>query len=138
MDARTLALDTFDKTLRQFLAAVEGFPAAAAEAKLTEQGMTAREMALHMAECRAAIVAGVEGRDHEWGSFQPAEGETAEAGLKRLHDEAKAAAAAAVDAEAAAKMVMDFGTMHDAYHVGQIVLLRLQHEPEWDSYAIYA
>jgi len=48
------------------------------------------------------------------------------------------AVALAMTSEEAAKASLDYVVIHDAYHVGQMALLRLEQEPGWDPYSLYA
>jgi uncharacterized damage-inducible protein DinB len=137
MDALQISLTASDKALRQFTTALNGLSEAESAAKLGEHSLSPNEMTLHLAECRAAVMAQIAGQEHEWGTFQPAEGEAPTAALERMQGEAKAAAAAAADPAKAAEVVMDYMALHDAYHVGQLVTYRLTCQPEWDHYSIY-
>lgn len=137
MDALQISLAASDKALRQFTQALSGLSEAESAAKLGEHSLTPNEMTLHLAECRAAVMAQLAGEDHQWGSFQPAEGESPAAALERMQGEAKAAAASSADPAKAAEAVMDYMALHDAYHVGQLVTYRLTCQPDWDHYSIY-
>jgi uncharacterized damage-inducible protein DinB len=137
MDALKISLTASEKALRQFTTALSGLSEAESAAKLGEHSLSPNEMTLHLAECRAAVMAQIAGKEHEWGAFQPAEGEAPIAALERMQGEAKAAASSAADPAKAAEAVMDYMALHDAYHVGQLVTYRLTCQPGWDHYSIY-
>lgn len=113
----------------------EGMPATALSDKLTPDGMTPHETLGHLTDCCHALVAATEGKEYEWGSFQSAkqdfEGRLAE------FRQVRAVAAARAAVKGMANEALNYLALHEAYHVGQMCLLRLRHQPDWNLYAIY-
>jgi hypothetical protein len=63
------------------------------------------------------------------------------ANLRKTWSEQRAKAVDAAlsqDEDKGLKNAYEYIIGHDNYHVGNLVASRLQVEPEWDSYAIYA
>ncbi|HRI43202.1 MAG TPA: DinB family protein [Fimbriimonadaceae bacterium] len=91
----------------------------------------------HLCEVYTAYKKHVQGEPHEWGSYNS--GETTREGVTalmwRLRGEACEAALAGN--EEAGRSAIDYIVMHDAYHVGQLVTVRLALDPEWNAYSIY-
>lgn len=123
----------------QLRAAYKGMPDAVFEARLNEKTMTPKEMAGHMQEACAALQKAMRGEEHEWGSFQPPAGSGEQAVAALMAERAKAVAAVLASPEPG-KLAegLDYLTVHEAYHIGQIAALRLAHEPDWDAYSLYA
>jgi hypothetical protein len=106
------------------------------DAKLTEQSMSPRELAAHLAECYTAILSETKGEKHQWGSYKPQSSEWP-ALWNEVKDLRARATEAAVNKEGWEAHANGFGPAHDYYHVGQLVALRLTKDPEWDPLSIY-
>lgn len=120
--------------LRQTLA---GFPEAAMDTKLCPTGMTAKDMVEHLCEAYEAVLAEVAGKQHEWGSYSIPDKSWANIMSTFEATRQKAGQAVTSDDEKLAKLAHDYMVAHDAYHVGQLVLMRLEAEPDWNFLAIY-
>ena len=127
-----------DDAGKQFRNAVAGITPTGWNTKANDQGMTVAEMVGHCCECYVAFEKDLRGEAHEWGTFMTdmSSPETTMALWNELRD--KAVNAALVDgSDKAVRAALGYGALHDAYHVGQIVLARLSAEPDWNSYSIY-
>ncbi|HRF58400.1 MAG TPA: hypothetical protein PLH94_00635 [Fimbriimonadaceae bacterium] len=133
-DITRKALDDSGKQITKIF---EGLPVNLRDAKVTPQAMSPREIVQHLAECYTALKKHAAGQEHEWGTFQLgiADFDAAYAATMALRAEA---VALAMTSEEAAKASLDYVVIHDAYHVGQMALLRLEQEPGWDPYSLYA
>lgn len=128
-----------DNVGKQLTAAFVGASEAALTTKLTPEGMSGYEMLDHLGDCYSAMIQSTSGGgEYAWGSYKLPDGDfnSKWATLQDLRSKAKAAALGG--SEDALKHAFDFISAHDAYHVGQMALLRLQHEPGWDPYSLYA
>lgn len=110
-----------------------------ADLMLVEGAMSPRETALHLLECCHAALAHLSGTEHKWGSLTMPEG-----GFSVVMDQYRAKRAEVVSlltapdaGDKAGKLGSEFIVLHEAYHVGQLALLRLQKTPGWDAYSIY-
>lgn len=115
----------------QILQTFNGLADAHFDTKPLSVAMSPRETAEHLCDCYQAAIDVSEGREHPWGTTKLSAQTPAEAmqEMKALRD----AAIAVANEEAA----MDYIALHDAYHAGQMVTLRLTVEPDWNAYAIY-
>ncbi|MBX3120239.1 MAG: DinB family protein [Fimbriimonadaceae bacterium] len=127
-----------DQTKMQIEKVFEGFPEADLDAKLHDGAMSPRETLEHLCECYQAVLTDTEGGKHDWGSFSIAD--KSFANLLKQRDAMRAQAVEAAlneDDEHAAMYGFNYIALHDAYHVGQIVQLRLKLNPDWNAYEIY-
>lgn len=108
------------------------------DTKASPEGMTPRDIVEHLCEAYEAYVDSVEGREHEWGSFS-IEDKSKENLLQTFREMRSRAVQAAMDRsdEKDLKNAYAFLTAHDAYHVGQLCLVNLATNPDWDPYSIY-
>jgi|SRR5579862_9266229 len=122
---------------RQVEACLSGMTSEAFESKTN--GMSPQEILIHLSEAYQAFLTVAKGEKHNWGSFVVAD-RSMSAVLdifRNLRQEA-AELAASTGEEAVIKEGYDYVVAHDNYHVGQLVLSRLQSEPGWDAYSIYS
>lgn len=105
--------------------------------KATPESMSPAETAEHLAECYTALLATAEGKEHSWGTFSIEDKSPANLmqTMTSLREQAVAKATATND-EKMVKAGSAFMSLHDAYHVGQMVTLRLQ-LGEFEPYSIY-
>ena len=99
---------------------------------------SARETAKHLCECYLMLAHRVEGKEYEWGSFQPqaATWDDLQEEMFALRKSATDMALATNDDEMLWRL-HEFVAGHDQYHVGQLCALRLDIQPDWDYYSIY-
>ena len=100
--------------------------------------MTARETLEHLCEVYQATVTESKGEKHPWGTYSIED--KSWSNLSSTMDRMRAQAVSDVTAsedDAALKSAVQFIVLHDAYHVGQLSLIRLEAEPSWDPYSIY-
>lgn len=138
MNAKELLRQQLDDAGYQISQVLKDLPDFALDHKVTPHAMSPREIVEHLAEAYEALRAHLEGRKHAWGTFRLPDhrwdamlaemaairGRSVEATLASDDPEALTAASAYI-------------TSHDAYHVGQLVLLRLELTPDWDVHSIY-
>ncbi len=115
-----------------------GMPEAAVDRKLSPNGMSPREILQHLTECYLAFQEESRGEKHDWGTYKAPD--TAWEALHRSWAEARAESARIAqetdDPNLQAKAI-ELLALHDAYHVGQLSLIRLDVEPDWNMYSIY-
>ena len=124
---------------KQIEACLNGLGEDGFDSKCAPIAMTPREILEHLAEAYQAFIAASKGEEHQWGSFQVEDKSTSN--LKQVFADTRSQAVAAAlsnEGDKTAKAAYDYIIAHDNYHVAQLVLTRLQLEPDWDSYAIYA
>ena len=115
----------------------EGIDEQALDLKMTSQAMTAREIAVHLAECYLAAHEVANGRKYPWGTYKA---ETT--AWPALFQEMKTRRAAAVeacksDSDEVLKAGYAYIVGHDSYHVGQLCLIRLEADATWNAHCIY-
>lgn len=116
----------------------EAMPESLYDAKLGPEAMSPRETLAHLTECYHAVLAALDDKPYEWGSYVPPS--TAWPDMVAVFTACRAQAASACLASAnpaAPKVAMDYMVQHDCYHVGQIAQLRIHQEPGWNAYSIY-
>lgn len=105
--------------------------------KVCPAAMSAREMVVHLTECYLAAVTEAAGQKFEWGSYRPEDQSWPTVMAEFKAKRAEAVAAVSGDDEKRVKLASAFIIGHDYYHVGQLVLHRLEFTPGWDAYSIY-
>jgi len=122
----------------QLKAASDGIPDEVQDKKLCEGGMSPREILEHLCEVYQAVLTEAAGGKHDWGTFAVADKSWLHLNATLWSMRGKAVAAVtAEETDALAKIGCDYIITHDAYHVGQLALIRIQHESGWDPYSIY-
>ena len=121
----------------QLNAVFANFPDGKWDEKVNEHAMSASETAAHLSECYTAFLTNAEGNEYSWGTFKPASMEPTKLVKSMFELREKACTmAVATDDPKIHKLAASFITLHDAYHVGQMVTLRLT-IGEFDPYSIY-
>jgi uncharacterized damage-inducible protein DinB len=124
---------------KQLEKALEGLTDADGDKKINDNLMSASETMAHLAECCAAFCTTAAGGTHDWGTYES--GESTLSGNLANWKKERAAAMAVLEASDNPEDLdhaMDYMTIHDAYHVGQLCALRLTLDPDWDAHAIYS
>lgn len=121
----------------QLTAVFANYPEQNWHEKVTPEAMSAAETAYHLADCYNAFLTSAAGGKHEWGSTV-IEDQTPTGQINAmLALRAKCLdIAASSDDPKIHTMASDYISLHDAYHVGQMVTLRIKLE-DFDSYNIY-
>ncbi len=127
-----------DATTYQLTQCVKGMPESAMDARATPDGMTPRDMLEHLCECYEAYMAICDGKQWNWGSYKAPDRATAPLveTWKATRQKAVSRCLGSDDAQAR-ENAMHYIALHDAYHVGQLCLIRLAAQPEWDAHSIY-
>jgi len=116
----------------QVRAAFRGMEQPTWDAHLAANGMTPRETMVHLCDVYQYVVEKARGGEPRWNQYQ---------GGGSL-DDFDSLRARAVDAcfasDHASELLTDYIVVHDAYHVGQLCMIRRACEPGWDVYAIYS
>jgi hypothetical protein len=138
MTASELTRFQLEQTEMQLKACIEPMNDAQLDTRVTPQGMTPRETVEHLCECCEAFLAAEAGQKWSWGTYnlddKSKEGLSSTFGALRA--KVSAAAASSQDDEIL-KEAFSFLTAHDAYHVGQLALVHMATNPDWDPYSIY-
>ncbi len=136
MTATELLRFQLDDGTFQLKACLEPMTDAQLDTRPAPGGMTPRETAVHLCECYEAFLAECEGRKHPWGSYAVSD-TSKENLLSHLWATRQRAAAVALEKEDQAQHAHAFLVAHDCYHVGQLCLVLMTTNPEWDPYSIY-
>jgi uncharacterized damage-inducible protein DinB len=138
MSERELLRSMIDDCGHQIQAVFGDMPEAGQDDPVTEQGMTARRTVVHLAECCLAIDAHLKGEKFGWGTYGGVGGTYADEFGDYLtkREEAVTKLLTSEDAKAL-HAAHEFLIAHEYYHVGQGVLLRMRHQPDWNPYSIY-
>ena len=137
MTARELIEKQLDETGFQFNACLSELAEENFEAQPIDVLMSLKETVEHCMEALQAVITGVAGGKHSWGTYQaPAlpmpqliesfntlRGQAIEAGLSVFDEDAH--------------WLNDYLILHETYHVGQMAAVRHAIGDGWTSYAIY-
>ena len=138
MDATELFVSLYDSGASQLGAVFADLPADAWDKKLSPGSMSSRETVAHLTEAYIACAKHLNGEEHSWGTYEAVSDDPQRllAEMNKQRDVLKAAALEKGPSEY--REVLAYSSNHDHYHVGQMVALRLEVQPDWDSYSIYA
>ena len=137
MTANEITSAVFHMTGSQVEGVLKDWPSDQWDARINDQTMSAKEVVAHLTECCLAFQKSAKGEQHEWGTYVPAD-TSVEGLLATMRAERAACGAMLASAnDDQLKEAFMYIHTHDAYHVGQLVSLRLTLNPEWNSYAIY-
>jgi len=138
MTARELLETTLNTAGFQITRIFEGLPSESWNLLVTPEGMTPTGIAQHLCECYHAFSEIADGRKHEWGSYKVGSDKPEDL-IEAMKTKRGAAVSAALNStdEKVVKESVEYLALHDAYHVGQLSLLRLRTEPDWDPYSLY-
>ena len=126
-----------DNVGNQLQKALDGITDSQCDHKVCSTAMTVRDMLEHLAECYHAMLEEAAGREHEWGNYSI--GDKSLDNLMNVVFELReqACKAALTGDDARLKSGFSFIVEHDAYHLGQICLVRMETNPEWNPYSLY-
>jgi len=136
MTAEEMLQSQIDDAGFQVRKTLEGFLEPAIDDKPFPGIMSVREQIAHLCEAYTAAKAHAVGESYSWGTLKVDVKTLPElkALFEKLRAEAIEAAWAAPDGMS---LLNDYILAHDYYHVGQLVLLRLYVDPDWNVYSIY-
>lgn len=139
MTGKSLLEHEMTQSGNQLSACLNGMSEAAMDMPCSPVGMTPRAILEHLCEAYEAFILSCKGGTYNWGSFAIPDKSTenVKAVFTELRNRAVTSALESDD-ETNQKHAYDYIVAHDNYHVAQLVLSRLQVEPEWDSYSIYS
>ena len=137
MTARDLIEHEIDHIGFQLTKSFEGMQEKDLDTRCCPSGMTAREIMEHLCEVYVAADKICAGGQHEWGSYSidDKSWDNLQSQFKALRAKAKAAALSGSDEAITAGH--DYIVAHDAYHVGQMALIRMETDKGWDPYSLY-
>ncbi len=105
--------------------------------RISGDSMSMRQTVGHLSDAYLAMIASLEGRKYDWGSYVP----PTDAGelLKACFDLRDQAVNKILGAgtDEALQGGSQYIVAHDFYHVGQLAATRIASEPGWDAYSIY-
>lgn len=138
MDLKAALKYQLDDSGHQIKKVLEGLDGDQWDAKEREDLMSPRDVVGHLTECYIAADKSLNGQEHEWGSYIPADDEPERLFETMMAERNKASEAIlAKPDEKAVKAATAYIILHDAYHVGQLAALRIKITPDWDVYSIY-
>ena len=137
MTARDLISFQADNVGYQLEQAFANLPESLRHERLVPSTSTPHEMIEHLAECYQAALEEAEGKSHDWGSFTLSAEDWDERMNLCRELRNKALEALLSDDESKLKACSSYIVTHDAYHVGQMAMLRVERDPKWDPYSIY-
>ncbi|MBS1705095.1 MAG: hypothetical protein JST40_04420 [Armatimonadetes bacterium] len=138
MDARGLLESALKQSGFQVEKVFEGLSSEQWSMRPVAAMMTPAEQALHLAECYVAFCTEAQGGKHDWGGYvQPEAWASDPMGAISSERPKAVALALASESEDVQKLAMDFLTMHECYHVGQMCTIRLTLDETWSPYSIY-
>lgn len=123
----------------QLSRAFEGLTPELWDTSLDPATMSPRVQVAHLAECYQAVLEKAAGREHAWGTMTIAT-ENPEQLLAEWRTLRDRAVTAVLDPSASTELKavgVDFILLHDAYHVGQLAMIRVARDPSFDPYSIY-
>jgi hypothetical protein len=123
----------------QLMRAYDGLPENVWDMKLLPDGMSPRRILEHLAECCTAATTEMRGGKHNWGTYKASD--TSPQGLMETWKALRQEAVDTMLSNPTDKVLTDcveYLCLHDAYHVGQLAAIRMQGQPDWDAYSIYA
>jgi hypothetical protein len=123
---------------RQLEQVLAGMKEEHVDVKIAAVAMSARETLEHLIDCYVNAPTAVEGGEPQWGSYVIAD--KSWSNLRTLLSDLRGKAVDKIltaPEEKVGDLAMNYVVMHDAYHVGQLALIRLQTDPSWDAYSIY-
>jgi uncharacterized damage-inducible protein DinB len=137
MDALALTLWTLEDSGNQWFRALDGLTGEGWNAS-AGGSMTPAEMLVHLTDCCHAFLAAKDGKEYDWGSYQPTDTDPAAllATFKATREHCIEALKAWND-EKGFQAAMGYLALHESYHVGQLCLVRLALDPYWPPYSIY-
>ncbi|MDR3692396.1 MAG: DinB family protein [Fimbriimonas sp.] len=138
MTARALLDKQIDDVTYQLTMVLEGVDEAHLDHKVVPTAMSIREQVEHLCEVYTALEEMSRGVSHEWGTYKVED--TSWPSLTALFKDLRAKAIVIVQTSDDEKTIMEgsgFIVNHDAYHVGQIALIRIAVDPSWNPYSIY-
>ncbi len=107
--------------------------------RATSEAMTPLESIRHLAHCYTAFMSEARGQAWDWRA--PFDlGVTEPGDMLAKANEIRAQAVDLVKSstdESIYEKAIDYILLHDAYHVGQMALFRMQTDPTWDPSSIY-
>jgi uncharacterized damage-inducible protein DinB len=138
MTARELLAYQIDHVGNQLRKTFEGLDGDHRDHRILPQAMTPREILAHLCEVYHACIEEAEGRRYEWGSWKTEDNswENVKKEFFRMRELAMGAVVRAGDGFA--RKGYSFIVDHDAYHVGQMSLIRMSVDPAWDPYSLYS
>jgi uncharacterized damage-inducible protein DinB len=139
MTVHDFAKDAMASSGRQLDQVLAGMKEEHADTKVGGISQSPRETLEHLTDCYVNTVKAAEGKQPEWGTFSAA-GKTWNE-LQKCFEASRAEAVAKILAapeDKVGELALNYVILHDAYHVGQLALIRIQTDPGWDAYSIYA
>lgn len=139
MTVHELLIQHLDRSARQVSICIDGLDEAQFDVRPLPVMMTAREIIEHLCECYTAYSKYVRKEEHNWGEY--AAPDPSVAGLRQtltaLQLEGKKLALGTSD-DTALSHAFDYMSNHDSYHIGQLAIIRMHIDPEWNSYSLYS
>lgn len=118
---------------------IDGFPEAAWGNNLTPKSKTAAEIIGHLTWVYAAYIALLETGKAAWDRYDPS-GKSPEELVAELRETRRYAMEEANGSEMPLihRGALEYIVMHEMYHLGQLVLIRAEAQPDWDAEAVFS
>ena len=123
----------------QLRACFEPMSEAQLDTSPAEKAYTPRQAIGHLCEAYEAFIARMNLTEWKWGSYSLPYDAKDQALVTLWETRNRAAeAACSSDMDEVHRMAHAYIIAHDAYHVGQLCLVLMQTNPDWDPYSIYS
>ncbi len=118
--------------------AFEGLTPDQVNTKVTPQSMSPMEQAEHLCEVYFAFLTEAKGGKYEWGQGYDSGKATLEDKIELICSQhSEAVGLVEQNPDSTGKVACDFIISHNGYHVGQLCILRMMLDAEWNPYCIY-
>lgn len=138
MTPPSLLQEALAQTEYQLTKVLEGLGEDDFSFRVSPHAMTPLETVWHLTEVCVAYISEVQGEKYAWGSYKPASTSIGEAIEELFAIRSQAVAVALTDNKTdSGKRAFEYLVTHEAYHVGQLCLARIELDRNWDAYSIY-
>lgn len=140
MNSRDLILSGLAKVNVQVERVFEGLPVSSWNARVSEEAMSPLETVEHLCHVIFAFTTEVTtGEPFDWEQdFATGISDPLDLWDRFVADRARAVSmVSSSEDDVAFAHAFDYIILHEAYHVGQIALLRISTEPDWNPYSLY-
>ncbi|MCC6686573.1 MAG: DinB family protein [Fimbriimonadaceae bacterium] len=139
MSAPEFLISGLNAAAKQINAVFSNIAADHWDRRATSEAMTPLESIRHLAHCYTAFMSEARGQSWDWRApfdLGVTEPEDILAKANELRAQAVDMVKSSTD-ETIYEKAINYILLHDAYHVGQMALFRMQTDPTWDPHSLY-